>query len=199
MQTSKPSPTTGEWPRHLRITSLMLMSLLTPKLHATWARPYPIDTAANHKHHSHHTKPYLTKINPPALRFVSAKSPSELLNRPPIAAGPPILDTPDDAAHEESIPPTTPDPVLPREAMPDATATESIPLAATKPDEIQKIKPPPSIIPDDVPERTKHEDFLPFFRFPGQSEIDVTVAVPAPDQPSPPTRLPPSSATYQQQ
>ena len=173
----------------MRITSLVLVSLLCPSAYASWGHQYYIDTPR--KQHANQTHPYLAVIGPPPLRFASAKPPPDLLVRPP-AAGPPNITTVDKDAPPPLLQPDQPIEEIPveHEHTPPPAITQEFKVISEK-------KTPSAIIPDDIPSRTKHEDFLPFFQFPGQSG-NVTIAIPAPDQPAPPPRLPRSSATYQQ-
>lgn len=191
MQTSIPSPYKEGRPWHWRFLSLALMVLLYPKTYAAWVRPDSFDPKSEPKRQGGKSRPYLPYINPTPLRFDLAQPPPDLLTRP-AAAGPPKID------HVEAIAPAA-DVVAPAPA-PVAAAPTPVPAQAVPdhPAPGPKVAPPhdepPPIIPDDTPTRTRHEDFLPYFRFPGAD--DKAPVIMPPDNGN--FRPPPSSATYQQ-
>jgi hypothetical protein len=134
------------------------------------------------------SRPYLSAIGAPALRFGEAPPPPDLR---PAAGAPP---TPKDEvaaapaeviAHEAPIPAETP-------------AATTVPQNV-KPEPVKRAAPP--ILPDDTRSKVRAEDFLPYFQFPGSASStgDVTVIVPGAPAANAPAPLPPSSATYRQQ
>lgn len=139
------------------------------------------------------SRPYLTAIGSPALRFSEAIPPPDLTVRPAAGAPP---HPPEDAAltPELSKPDVTVAPVTtpPQQEVPPSEQTVAKPSTPTKP--------PAAILPDDTRPKVRAEDFLPFFQFPGSanSSSDVTVVAPLSSAPGP-APLPPSSATYRQQ
>lgn len=142
------------------------------------------------------TKPYLTAMNSPALRFREAVSTAPL-QRKPVATGSPVAASAPEVAevalaNDHAAASTPPIPVQP--ATTPATETP-----ATKPEPAPASKAQP-ILPDDTRRKVQSQDFLPLFRFPGApgSNEDVVVPVSLPTPPAPGT-LPPSSATYRQQ
>jgi hypothetical protein len=60
--------------------------------------------------------------------------------------------------------------------------------------------PPAAILPDDVANKVRPEDYLPYFQFPGvdSPSNDVNAPGQAPASQSAPKTLPPSSASYQE-
>ncbi|MBX3739029.1 MAG: hypothetical protein KF715_20245 [Candidatus Didemnitutus sp.] len=138
------------------------------------------------------SRPYLSAIGSPALRFGEAIPPPDLSVRPP--AGPP----PQPA--EEHVAPT------PEVVKQDVTVTApaaSTPVEIGTPDPASRTAPaktPAAILPDDTRPKVRAEDFLPFFQFPGNTPAngDVTVVAPVPSAPTA-APLPASSATYRQQ
>lgn len=155
------------------------------------------------------SRPYLTTLGAPQLRFAQAVPPPDLtVHR---VAAPPLPPTEEigqanTAAAATAIGaieamPTTTDAGAGTGAPPPELGT--VPESADPPPATPAAaKPPPiSILPDDTRQKVRAEDFLPFFQFPGsgggRSELNVIVPVP-PTPPAPGTQ-PPSSATYRQQ
>ncbi|HVU25860.1 MAG TPA: hypothetical protein VHE13_17145 [Opitutus sp.] len=172
----------------------MFLSLLCPLLYASWAKPFPINSADGAAGVRHHSAAYLPVIGAAPLRFASA-APRPVVNHPPepvISAADPATVAPANPGQPAADLATDPD----HQDKPPAAPAEPGIVAATPPDTDDKRKKlPPAIIPDDTPVRPRHEDFLPFFQFPGQSaEPDA----PGLNVPPAPSTLPASSATYQQ-
>jgi hypothetical protein len=137
------------------------------------------------------SRPYLTTVGSPALRFGEPIPPPDLTVRPAAAAPPQPSD--DHVVTEASKADVT---VTPPVATP---AVETAPAAAsTKP--AAPGKPPSAILPDDTRPKVRAEDFLPFFQFPTSAPAngDVTVVAPVSSAPAP-APMPASSATYRQQ
>lgn len=137
------------------------------------------------------SRPYLSAIGSPALRFGEAIPPPDLTVRPP--AGPPPQ-----LSEEHSA-------VTPEVTKQDVTVTAPPPGAAVEigtpdPSRSAPAKIPAAILPDDTRPKVRAEDFLPFFQFPGNTPAngDVTVVAPVPTAPTA-APLPASSATYRQQ
>ncbi len=124
-------------------------------------------------------------LGSPALRFVEAAPPPDLVTRPPAAAPPqPAAET---AAKPDVIPFTPP-----VEANPASAAEAPKPSAG---EESVSGHVPAPILPDDLRPRVRAEDFLPYFEIPAAKPGDPNVVVPVPRAPA---LLPPSSATYTQ-
>lgn len=194
MQTSIPSPHKEGRSWHWRLLSLVLMVLLYPKAYAAWIRPDSFDPKSQPRRSGEKSRPYLPYINPVPLRFDLAKPPPDLLTRPP-AAGPPTLDQPEADAPAQALPAAAPAPTVQPTAAVTPDPVPAVPpvVAPVKPTAKPADEPLP-IIPDDTPTGPRHEDFLPYFRFPGPS--DKTTVVLPPESGN--FRPPPSSATYQQ-
>jgi hypothetical protein len=142
------------------------------------------------------TKPYLSVMNSPALRFREAVSTAPL-QRKPVATGSPVAASAPELAevalaNDHAAASTPPMPVPFRE-----TPAGETPAMKPEPTPASKAQP---ILPDDTRRKVQSQDFLPLFRFPGApgSNEDVIVPVAVPTPPAPGT-LPPSSATYRQQ
>ena len=141
------------------------------------------------------SRPYLTAMNSPNLRFHEAASIAPLL-RKPIAGGPPVAATAQEVAevalannHAAASTPPMPPPESSTASTSETPNPEKAPAPASTP------KP---ILPDDTPKKVQAQDFLPLFRFPGNGsgeEVNVIPSVPTPPVPG---TLPASSATYQQ-
>lgn len=138
------------------------------------------------------SRPYLTTVDSPALRFSEAIPPPDLTVRP--AAG-----APPQPVEEHSAPLIEP-------ATGDVTVLPPAPKPAeavvpTEPAKVVPGKPPAEILPDDTRPKVRAEDFLPFFQFPGSGSAngDVTVVAPVPSSAPSAAPLPASSATYRQQ
>jgi len=150
------------------------------------------------------SQPYLATFGAPALRFQEA-APTPPPSTRPIASGPPVAAiTPEVAAvslaNDQAAASTPPMPV-----ERPATAGDSTQPSATTVDPIEtpSARPPVKalpILPDDTRAKVQSQDFLPLFRFPGNSSSveDVTVIAPGIPVPPAPNSLPPSSATYRQ-
>jgi len=140
------------------------------------------------------SRPYLTAVAAPPLRFAAPLPPPDLSVRPPAGGPLPPVETPEAAGVAA---------VQPGPDAAKAAATASVPEvdAAPAPAEVKPPTPPPSILPDDLRTKVRPEDFLPFFQFPGSGSNpnDVTVVMPAVPAPPVPGTQPPSSATYKQQ
>lgn len=142
------------------------------------------------------SRPYLTAVNAPALRFGEAPPPPPLWIRPaagapPVPAQSEVAAAPPDPAQEE-----TPQAIEP--AQPGTPTQDVIPPATHQPPP----RNPAPILPDDTRPKVRAEDFLPFFQFPGSANNpgDVTVVTPAlPGQAPAAAPQPRSSATYRQQ
>ena len=140
------------------------------------------------------SRPYLSAIGSPALRFADAIPPPDLTVRPP-AGGPP---SPAEAHSTSSADTEKPDISL-AAPTPAAAVAISSSVPSTEPAKAAPVKIPPPILPDDTRPKVRAEDFLPFFQFPAPTANgDVTVVAPVPNAPTP-APLPPSSATYRQQ
>lgn len=137
------------------------------------------------------SRPYLSAIGSPALRFGEAIPPPDLTVRPP--AGPPLP-----PADEHS--PVTPE--VTKLDVPVVAPAASAPVEIGTPDPARAapVRTPAAILPDDTRPKVRAEDFLPFFQFPGNTPAngDVTVVAPVPAAPTA-APLPASSATYRQQ
>jgi hypothetical protein len=146
--------------------------------------PAPVEQSAP-------SRPYLTAIGPPALRF-----------QEPVPANPP------EATPASGAPPT---PGLAQEHPDARTAGFPPPKAAAAPDRRAEGSQPaptsethssgqpvgqdpsqPTILPDEMRPWVRPEEFLPFFQLPGSNGPGA----PAPERVPP---LPPSTATYKQQ
>lgn len=140
------------------------------------------------------SRPYLTAVAAPALRFADPRPAPDLSVKPPGGA-PPLPSTTTDL-EPPVLAPTAPDSPSPAKE-PGPAADAPAPDAPVKPPAVT----PPSILPDDTRSKVRPEDFLPFFQFPGSAANpdDVTVVVPGTLTPPAPGTLPPSSATYRQQ
>jgi len=142
------------------------------------------------------SKPYLSAMGSPALRFRAA-SPNTPLTRRPAAGGPPVAAITTENAEvalanndaANSAPPMPPSDV-PMDAIPPEAA-QSHPDAAPS----SKMRP---ILPDDTRRPVQSQDFLPLFRFPGNGYYSESDALSAPYAPTPNT-MPQSSATYRQE
>lgn len=147
--------------------------------------------------------PYLPALGAPALRFQSLTPPPLLVARlaaalpsAPAGATPPKADA---SASPLSLPPSASDSTAPTppesvaDPVPPPSSTDSLalpnqpaPAADTPPESTHG---PLPILPDDLRQPTRPEDFLPYFQLPGPG-VNPGVPAPAP--------LPPSSATYTQ-
>jgi hypothetical protein len=139
--------------------------------------------------------PYLPLIGAPSLRFQALPPPPDLVMKPP-AAAPPV---PAASPTEVAVAQNNSSAVQPASLA--ARVQDEAPITAVKPKEASpRVKPPPSILPDDTRLQIRPEDFLPFFQIPGgaKSPGEVNVAVPAPPAAPAPGTLPPSTATYTQ-
>jgi hypothetical protein len=145
------------------------------------------------------SQPYLATFGAPALRFQEAAPippPAK-----PIASGPPVAaTTPEMAevsmANDQAAASTPPMPF-------DKPAIAEVPSEPTAEVSDSPARPPTKalpILPDDTRAKVQSRDFLPLFRFPGNSSSveDVTVIAPGVPVPPAPNSLPPSSATYRQ-
>ncbi|HEX2861167.1 MAG TPA: hypothetical protein VHN79_05990 [Lacunisphaera sp.] len=147
------------------------------------------------------SQPYLATFGAPALRFQEeAKMAPPSVK--PIASGPPVAAiTPEVAAvslaNDQAAASTPPMPVEKPAAIPDTAPPPEDPAATTPARSPAKALP---ILPDDTRARVQSQDFLPLFRFPGNSHSteDVTVIAPGVPVPPVPNSLPASSATYRQ-
>lgn len=147
------------------------------------------------------SRPYLTTVGAPTLRFAAAIPPPDLTVRLP-AGGPPIVaeEHPSEAEKPKA------DVTVSAPSAQSMTASSgngsATPGSNTSAAEAEKpaAKPVPPILPDDTRPKVRAEDFLPFFQYPapGNANGDVTVVAPVPTAPAP-APLPPSSATYRQQ
>jgi hypothetical protein len=142
------------------------------------------------------SRPYLTAVHAPALRFGEAPPPPPLWIRPAASA------PPSPATGEPAAAPLEPTGEIPPQHVPassvQAPPPDVIPPATTQ----APAKTPAPILPDDTRPKVRAEDFLPFFHFPGSATNtgDVTIVTPAvPGQPASSTPQPRSSATYRQQ
>ncbi len=140
------------------------------------------------------TRAYLAITGAPSLRFSEPVPPPDLTGRPAAGAPP--------QPHLEIVVADTPQPI-PELPLPDLAPTvldTSVPSKTATATQVVTEKTLAPIIPDETRPRVRAEDFLPFFIFPGTSNLssDVTVIVPAaPTAPTPGT-IPPSSASYRQ-
>jgi len=134
--------------------------------------------------------PYLRITGALALRFNAPPPPPPDLTTKPAASAPPF---PVEAAPVAVAPSPLPTTTSPAEPAPPAPET----APATNPSTPVVVNPPSEILPDDTRPTTRPEDFLPFFQFPGGSDVNVVVPLTPPPS-SIPGQLPPSSATYQQ-
>lgn len=155
------------------------------------------------------SRPYLTTLGAPQLRFAQTVPPPDLtVHR---TAAPPLPPSEEIGQANTAAAATAFGSI---DALPGSPAENTTDLAPPPPElgplpeSIHALgnpaapKPPPiSILPDDTRQKVRAEDFLPFFQFPGsgpgRSELNVIVPVP-PTPPAPGTQ-PPSSATYRQQ
>lgn len=190
MNFQHPTPKSG-FHRSLRVLSILLVQhALGPNdtdAHSSQRLPLNLDRSDFSQTES---RPYLKISGSRSLRFnpdpapLPQSAPAAAMSNPPL---PVAADTPStEAVAESTVHHVTPDHnVLPAEEIEIATPPANE-------------KPVLNIIPDDTRSTTtRHEDFLPYFRFPAGN--DVTVIVPADvGQPSSPGSLPASSATYQQ-
>lgn len=140
------------------------------------------------------SRPYLSAVGAPALRFGEAPPPPDLR---PAAGAPPVPKEetlPAEAPAPAAMPPTSP--IASQPAEPTASsAAEIAPTAKPTP-----ARAPAPILPDDTRSKVRAEDFLPFFQFPVTNPNgDVTVVAPVPAAANSAAPLPPSSATYRQQ
>lgn len=139
------------------------------------------------------SRPYLSAVGAPALRFGEAPPPPDLR---PAAGAPPV---PKEEVHLAEAPAPAPTPL----ASPVASQPAE-PVASSAADIAPAAKPTPGrapapILPDDTRSKVRAEDFLPFFQFPvtnPNGDVTVVAPVPAANSAAP---LPPSSATYRQQ
>lgn len=137
------------------------------------------------------SRPYLSAVGSPSLRFGEAIPPPDLSVRPP--AGPP----PQITEERANAPSETTKQDVTVAAPPPGIAVE---IGIPDPARSAPAKTPAAILPDDTRPKVRAEDFLPFFQFPGKTSGngDVTVIAPVPVAPTSAT-LPISSATYRQQ
>lgn len=156
------------------------------------------------------SRPYLTTLGAPQLRFAQAVPPPDLtVHR---VAAPPLPPTEEIGQANTAAAATAFGAI---EAMPGPPPAESSPDTGPLPPELGPVpesvhlvappaatKPPPvSILPDDTRQKVRAEDFLPYFQFPGSGHgrSELSVIVPVPPTPPAPGTQPPSSATYRQQ
>jgi len=137
------------------------------------------------------SRPYLTAMTAPDMRFAEALPPPDLSVRPPAGA------PPQPAATHETPVPSVPAPAGGESAAlppPVVSAESTLPAPGKKPA-------PPPILPDDTRPKVRPEDFLPFFKFPASAadSSDVIIAVPVTTTPPAPGTQLPSSASYRQQ
>lgn len=155
------------------------------------------------------SRPYLTTLGAPQLRFAQAIPPPDLtVHR---TAAPPLPPTDEigqanTAAAAAAFGSIDTLPGIQAEHTPDSAPPPpelgSLPESVHAPDSPAAPKPPPiSILPDDTRQKVRAEDFLPFFQFPGSGpgRSELSVIVPVPPTPPAPGTQPPSSATYRQQ
>jgi hypothetical protein len=142
------------------------------------------------------SKPYLSAMNSPVLRFREAASTAPL-QRKPVATGSPVAASAPELAevalaNDHAAASTPPMPIPPA-----GTPAGETPAAQPEATPAPKAQP---ILPDDTRRKVQSQDFLPLFRFPGAAGSNEDVVVPAsvPTPPAPGT-LPQSSATYRQQ
>jgi len=143
------------------------------------------------------SRPYLTVIVSPSLRFVETPAPPHVVpvlmaepSAPPkaaISSGP----TPEPSSGPRE-PATGPSGAVPSSQGQASAASDAGAAPKEKPE--RPAKPPPPILPDEIQPKVRPEDFLPYFQFPGSNTGPSDVA-PPPE----PGKLPPSSATYRQQ
>lgn len=133
--------------------------------------------------------PYLTVVGPPPLRFQDAPPVSSLLEPRPkdkaITKGaPPGLVHAGSSGPPASLSPSGPRTKLSTPGQAPAANEDKAGSTGTPAEVVE-----PSIIPDEMRQRVRPEEFLPFFQLPGSGD-------PGPGKPA---NIPPSSATYRQE
>lgn len=134
------------------------------------------------------SRPYLAAVGPPSLRFAEVPPPPDLRVRPTSGLGDQAT-APEPAA--ATLPGGSTSPPPPAADTRDPAVAVAVEAPPKGHGEVRPAKPmPPPILPDDIREKAKPEDFLPFFKFP------ETTGLPAP---AAPRTQPESSATYRQE
>lgn len=187
----------------LRCLALLVVPALAPHGGHALTRSRPPGSGPELRHAD--PIPYLTILGGPPLRFQEATPPPDLTVRP-AASAPPIpasseaegaIAIANVAAIQPAPPPaaTMDDPAAPTAAAAGAPSTTPPPTAP--------VKTPPAILPDNVRQTVRPEDFLPYFQIPGAARQNPNVTVIAPatgtlEAPAAAVTIPPSSASYNQ-
>lgn len=178
-----PTPASTGVGQALPCLALLLLPMLA--VDRAWSRPIvPYGRPAQE------TTPYLATIGSPALRFLEALPPPDLVTRP-AASAPPQPSATADAPKPDVIPFTPPAGEV------AAAAPAEHPTSASEPEPTGDKSPAP-ILPDELRPRVHPEDFIPYFQIPAARSGDPAVIVPVPRSAATPAPLQPSSATYTQ-
>ena len=140
------------------------------------------------------SRPYLTVIGPPELRFREAIIPQPDLSTRPAAGAPPhpVTEESQPSPGANRLENRAPAAEVRLSAQPASAPAQA---KAGTPDEPSPAGAP--IIPDDSRAKVRPEDFLPYFQFPGAGANPEDVS--SPPVPVRPGQQPPSTATYRQQ
>ena len=187
----------------LRCLALLVVPALAPHGGHALTRSRPPGSGPELRHAD--PIPYLTILGGPPLRFQEATPPPDLTVRP-AASAPPIPASSEieaaigvaNMAAIQPVPPpaaSTDDPTTPAAAAAGAPATFPPPAGSGKT--------PPAILPDNVRQSVRPEDFLPYFQIPGAARQNPNVSVIMPatgalEAPAAAVTIPPSSASYNQ-
>lgn len=187
----------------LRCLALLVVPALAPNGGHALTRSRPPGSGPELRHAD--PIPYLTILGGPPLRFQEATPPPDLTVRP-AASAPPIPASSEIEAAVAVANVAAIQPVPPPAATTDDSIAPAAPAAggpATTPPPAVPVKTPPAILPDNVRQSVRPEDFLPYFQIPGavRQNPDVKVIVPATgllEAPAAGVTIPPSSASYNQ-
>lgn len=145
------------------------------------------------------SQPYLTAdASNVRLRFraevkVAALVRKTTVSGPPVAAAPSVEVAAVALANNQAAASTPTPPIV----LPPMKEEPSHPAETSVKETLPKAEKALPILPDDTPRKVQSQDFLPLFRFPGNTHEDVVF--PSVATPPVPGTLPPSSATYHQQ
>ena len=196
-------PTTAPKGAGQALPCLALLLLPLFMAQRAWSRP-PVRLVVEIGQES---KPYLTAIGAPLLRFAEAAPPPDLVGRP-AAGAPPHPVEGEEAGPDAATKPGQRKAVVPPTAQADVTLPPA-PVSGALPVNGNAKKPvnessdasapetrtPPPILQDELHPPARPEDFLPYFQIPTAHPGDANIVVPVPRTPAP---LPQSSATYTQ-